>query len=393
MDQVIRKKSKSWPYFAEDEIEAVVEVLRSGHVNQWGGAAVHRFQELFAQRIGVSQTVAVANGSMALELALRAFDIGPGDEVIVTSRSFIASASCVSIVGAQPVFADVNRDSGNIDVDTIAPLINKRTRAIIPVHLGGWPCDMPGIMKLAKAHNIYVIEDCAQALGAMIDGKPVGSFGDASAFSFCQDKIITTGGEGGALCLNDSDRWLKAWSFKDHGKDWHLAFQAEKTPWFKWVHSTIGTNMRMTEMQAAIGIKQLEKLDGWLQRRSDIYKIWQECLKNCTILRMPTAPNNYKNAHYRIYAYLDPTKTPDDIAGTDLLLALSGEGITAFSGTCPEIYREKAFSDLAPIKRVTAHELAKTGIAFPINPMQETKEISELVKRTVSVLNEMFVKT
>ena len=392
MDQIIKNKSKNWPYFAEDEIEAVAEVLRSGRVNQWGGTAVHQFQELLGERIGVQHVIAVANGSVALELALRSFDIGPGDEVIVTSRSFIASASCVSIVGAQPIFADVNKDSGNIDVENIAPLISKKTKAIIPVHLGGWPCDMPGIMKLAKEHNLYVIEDCAQAIGATIDGKPVGSFGDASAFSFCQDKIVSTGGEGGAIALNNSEAWLKAWSYKDHGKDWELTHQTENTPWFKWIHSSIGTNMRMTEMQAAIGVKQLGKLDGWLKHRREVANIWQQGLKNCDILRVPTAPSNCNNAYYRLYTYLNHSVASDNTASTDLLLVLQGEGVSAFSGTCPEIYREKAYLSQASSLRPIAHELARTSIAFPIHPMQNKEEISEVVALTVEVLNDLSVK-
>ena len=391
MNQIRKTNIQNWPFYDEDEIEAVVEVLRSGRVNQWGGTNVHRFQELLAERIGSSHAIAVANGSMALELALRSFNIGPGDEVIVSSRSFIASASCVSVVGAQAVFADVDRNSGNIDVNTITPLITAKTKAIIPVHLGGWPCDMPGIMALAKQHNLYVIEDCAQAIGAKIDGKPVGSFGDASAFSFCQDKIISTGGEGGALCLNSSEAWLKAWSYKDHGKDWHLAHQTDNTPWFKWIHSSIGTNMRMTEMQAAIGIKQLGKLDGWLSRRREIAKLWQDGLKNCNIFRVPIAPANIDNAYYRLYAYLDKAAISKTITNEKVLLALQSEGIGAFSGTCPEIYEEDAFADEIHNRRETAHELGTTCIAFPIHQMQKLEDISKLVGLTVDVLNEFSV--
>ena len=388
MNHSKKENMQSWPFYDDDEIEAVVDVLRSGRVNQWGGTCVHRFQELLAAWLGVPHAIAVANGTLALELALRAFNIGPGDEVIVSCRSFIASASCVAIVGAKQVFADVNRDSGNIDVTTIAPLITEKTKAIIPVHIGGWPCDMPGIMELAKEHNLYVIEDCAQAIGAEIDGKPVGSFGDASAFSFCQDKIISTGGEGGALCLHNPEAWLKAWSYKDHGKDWQFSHQTDNTPWFKWIHSSLGSNFRMTEMQAAIGIIQLGKLEGWLAHRRVLAKLWQEGLSKSDVLRVPIVPGNYENAYYRLYAYLDKDAAGDNTTRENILMAFKSEGIVAFSGTCPEIYNEMAYAGEAHTTQNIAHELASTSVAFPIHPLQNKKITSEKISLAVDILND-----
>ncbi|MGI9387002.1 MAG: DegT/DnrJ/EryC1/StrS family aminotransferase, partial [Methyloligellaceae bacterium] len=238
------EKIQTWPYFAEDEIAAVEEVLRSGRVNQWSGDRVAAFEDVAAKQFQVPHALAVSNGSVALELALHALGIGSGDEVIVTSRSFVASATCVLLAGAKPVFADVDSHSQNITVEAIEPLITAKTRAVIPVHLAGWPCDMPEIMALAKTKNLLVIEDCAQAVGAGIDGRPVGSFGDAAAMSFCQDKIISTGGEGGMLLFQEKDAYERAWQFRDHGK----SLDAKKSATgrvFRFIHDGIGTNLRL----------------------------------------------------------------------------------------------------------------------------------------------------
>lgn len=279
-DNSVQRDAQSWPFFSEDEIAAVADVLRSGKVNQWTGDRIEKFQTAFCETMQGAHGLALMNGSLALELVLRTFDIAPGDEVIVPSRSFIASASSVRLLGALPVFADVDRNSGNVTPDTIRPLVTSRTKAIIAVHLAGWPCDMPGIIDLARQEGLIVIEDCAQAVGGKIDGRPLGSFGDAACFSFCQDKILTTGGEGGFLMLQDRKHWEKAWSFRDHGKDWEAATQAASSTAFRWVHATLGSNLRMTEMQAAIGLRQLEKLDGWIASRTRNAEIFREVLNS-----------------------------------------------------------------------------------------------------------------
>src|SRR3990172_9378051 len=256
-----------WPYFAPDEIEASVEVLKSGKVNYWTGGQGRMFEQEFAKHAGTAYAVALANGTIALELALRILNIGDEDEVIVTCRSFVASASSVVLCGATPIFADVDPISQNITVETIQKVITPKTKAIIAVHLAGWPCDMEPIMKLASEHDIRVIEDCAQAHGATYYGRPVGSLGHLAAFSFCQDKIMTTAGEGGMLTTNDSELWEKAWAFKDHGKNLQLVSNVKKTREFKWLHESVGTNGRITEMQAAIGRSQLVKLNSWVALR------------------------------------------------------------------------------------------------------------------------------
>jgi len=387
MDQVNNTKKQRWPFYDDDEIAAVNDVLLSGRVNQWGGQYVHRFQEFLASRVGVPHAIAVANGSLALELALRSFGIGPGDEVIVTSRSFIASASCVSIVGARPIFADVDWDSGNISAASIEPHISENTKAIIPVHLGGWPCDMPQIMALAERHDLIVIEDCAQAIGAEIDGNSVGSFGHASIFSFCQDKIISTGGEGGAVCFNSSDAWLKAWSYKDHGKDWQITHQTDNTPWFKYLHMSIGTNMRMTEMQAAIGIIQLGKLDNWLKIRHKNAMIWRDGLKGCHALRIPIPSADIKHAYYRFYVYMEPEnlRNPDKL--NELRFGLQKANVKVANVSCPELYREPAFASMAVSERPVAAELGRTNLAFLTHPTLDQIELKEKAKMAADILN------
>jgi dTDP-4-amino-4,6-dideoxygalactose transaminase len=291
-----------WPFHDEDEIAAVTQVLRSSRVNQWTGPEVIAFEQACAERFGGGRGIALANGSVALELALRAFGVGPGDEVIVSPRSFVASASCAMLVGATPVFADVDPASGNITAETVANVLTERTRAIIPVHLAGWPADVPAMMELVRGRNAKVIEDCAQAHGAEIYGTSVGAFGDAAAFSFCQDKIISTGGEGGLLTIKDDAAWEWAWSFKDHGKDYARSTTPNRDAGsFRWVHDRVGTNWRLTGPQAALGLVQLEKLDGWRAVRTRNAQIWSAALARVSGLRVPLpASNSLRHAFYKL---------------------------------------------------------------------------------------------
>lgn len=362
------QEPEPWPYFGDDEIEAVAEVLRSGRVNQWTGDRVKRFEQAVAERLAMPHAVAVANGTVGLELALRALGIGAGDEVVVTARSFVASASCVSLVGARPVFADVDRNSQNLTAATIAPLLTERTRAVIPVHLAGWPADMDAIMTLAEANGLMVIEDCAQAVGASIGGRPAGSFGHAASLSFCQDKIITTGGEGGMVLFRDQGAWQRAWEYKDHGKSWDALQQPAQGSGFRWVHGSVGTNWRLTEMQAAIGLVQLGKLERWLDRRRANAAIWAEILGESPAIRIPAPPDDVAHAFYKFYAFLRPDALKPGSTRDDVLQALVEAGIRAFSGSCPEIQREGAFADLDVAPTPVAHELGETSLRFEVHP-------------------------
>ncbi|HEX8125111.1 MAG TPA: DegT/DnrJ/EryC1/StrS family aminotransferase [Allosphingosinicella sp.] len=354
-----------WPYYAEDEIEAVAEVLRSGRVNQWTGGEVFAFQDALARTFGGEHCIALANGSLALELPLRVFGIGPGDEVVTTPRTFVASATSAMLLGATPVFADIDPDSGNITAESIERVLTERTRAIIPVHLGGWPCDMPAIMELAERRGLFVIEDCAQSHGAEIDGRPAGSFGHAAAFSFCQDKIISTGGEGGAVLFRDEAAFERAWSFKDHGKNRAKVNAPPVAPGFRWLHDSVGTNWRLTGPQAAIGLRQLAKLDDWRSARTRNAAIWIEALSNQPGVRVPLPDERFRHAYYRLNFYLRPGAE----GAREEILARAGEaGLRLFTGSCSEVYLEEAFSGLPRPDLPNARAMTKSSLAVEIHP-------------------------
>jgi dTDP-4-amino-4,6-dideoxygalactose transaminase len=371
---LIQSPDEHWPFYDQDEIDAVVGVLRSGRVNQWTGPEVFQFQDAFAARFGGGRAIALANGSLALELALRAFGIGPGDEVVVSPRSFVASASCVSLVAATPVFADVDADSGNITASTIERVITDKTRAIIPVHLAGWPADIPAIMDLARGKDILVIEDCAQAHGAELDGQSVGSFGDAAAWSFCQDKILSTGGEGGLLTLKDEEAAEWAWSFKDHGKDFAKTTATGTPGMFRWVHDSVGTNWRLTGPQAAIGLVQLGKLDEWRRARTRNAQIWANALSKVPGLRVPMPDgNSVRHAFYKLYFYVDGGE--DEEASrlrAEIITRSIDAGLKVFSGSCSEIYLEKPFRDLpqpdCPVSRSLGHRSLMVEVHPTLRP-------------------------
>lgn len=375
-----------WPFFDEDERAAVDAVLRSGRVNYWTGEEGRAFEHEFAAACGRRYGIALANGTVALELALRALGIGPGDEVIVTPRTFVASASCVVLCGARPVFADVDPVSQNITAATIRAVLSPRTRAIIAVHLAGWPCEMEPILELAQAHGLKVIEDCAQAHGATYRGRPVGGFGEIAAFSFCQDKIMTTGGEGGMLVTDDEALWRDAWAYKDHGKSYDAVYHLEHPPGFRWLHETFGTNWRLTEMQAAIGRVQLRKLPQWLERRRRNATILTAYLRNLPALRVTEPPEHIGHAYYKYYAFVRPERLADGWSRDRIIAAITAEGVPCFSGSCSEIYLEKAFEvdGLRPAERLpVARELGATSLMFLVHPtltdadMERTAQLVE----------------
>lgn len=371
---------EQWPFHSEDEIEAVTKVLSSGRTNYWTGNECRQFENEFAAFLGVKYAVALMNGTVALEAALLALNIGPGDEVITSCRTFIASASAVVMRGALPITADVDADSQNITPETILPCITPRTKAIIVVHLAGWPADMPGILKLAREHHLAVIEDCAQAHGARINGRYVGAWGDIAAFSFCQDKIMTTGGEGGIITTNDEDLWKKIWSFKDHGKNYDKVSEKSQTTGFRWLHDSFGTNWRMTEMQSVIGRIQLKKLPGWLQMRRQRAQILVEALGSLPAVRIPVPDKPIEHAFYKFYLFLRPEVLRPGWDRDRILQEAVHQGVRCFSGSCSEIYLEKAFETygLRPAhRRTTAEILGKTSLMFQVDPSVDEKKLYE----------------
>ncbi len=381
-----------WPSYSEEEAQAVARILRSGRVNQWTGEEVRLFEREFAHFADCEHAVAVANGTLALDLALRALEIGPGDEVVVTPRTFIASVSSVANAGAIPVFADIDRDSGNISPATIAPVLTEKTRAIVPVHLAGWPCDMPGIMALAETRGIAVIEDCAQAHGARIDGRSVGSFGQVGAWSFCQDKIMTTGGEGGMVTCSDEALRRRMWSFKDHGKSWDAVFERDHPPGFRWLHEDFGTNWRMLEIQAAIGRIQLGRMVEWTARRAEIAACYAETLAAfASAVRMPLPPAGYEHAWYRCYAYVEPAGLKPGWDRDRIVAEVTARGVPLMQGSCSEVYDEKAFDGTGwrPAQRLpNAHELGQTSLMFLTHPTLTDADVARICETVADVMSE-----
>ena len=377
-----------WPSLSEDEIEAASAVLRSGRLNYWTGSEGRKFETEFAAFAGCDHAVAVANGSVALELALYTLGIGAGDEVIVPSRTFVASASCVVMRGARPVFADVDPVSQTLTADTIRDVLSPKTRAIIAVHLAGWPCDMDPIIGLAREHRLKVIEDCAQAHGATYRGRPVGSLGDAAAFSFCQDKIMSTGGEGGMLTTNDYQLWQRAWSFKDHGKAYDTAHLQHTSPAFRWLHESFGTNWRLTEMQAAIGRSLLAKLPSQLQRRRRNARMLNTGFSALPALRITPPPEEIGHAYYKYYVFLRPESLREGWSRDRLLQAIVAEGIPCFMGSCSEVYLEKAFSEnMRPVCRAqVARQLGETSLMFLVHPTLSEQDMMDTVRGVQKLL-------
>lgn len=378
-----------WPSFTQEEADAVSRVLLSNKVNYWTGQECREFEREFAEYFGCRYAVALANGTLALDVAFKALGIGVGDEVIVTSRTFLASVSSIVNAGAVPVFADVSADSQNITVDSVKAVLSPKTRAIVAVHLAGWPCDMDGLMALAAEHNLVVIEDCAQAHGATYKGKPVGSIGHVGAWSFCQDKIMTTGGEGGMVTTDDESLWRKMWSYKDHGKSYAAVYEREHAPGFRWLHESFGTNWRMMEMQAVIGRIQLQRMPEWTRLRQHYAaQIWQTAaaLKG---LRVPVVPSDIGHAAYKCYVFVEPAALAAGWSRDRIMSEMVARGVPCYSGSCSEVYLEKAFdgTSFRPAERLpVARELGDTSLMFLVHPTLTQAEID----KTCAVLREVM---
>ena len=373
-----RAVSSPWPCFSEEEADAVRAVLLSNAVNQWTGSGVAEFERAFAELIDVPHAIALSNGTAALEIALQAVGIGAGDEVIVTPRSFMASGSAVVRCGGVPIFADVDPDSQLITPASIAPLLTPRTKAIVCVHLAGWPCDMDGIRELVGDRRIALIEDCAQAHGARYKGRPVGGLGDVAAWSFCQDKIMSTGGEGGMLTTADESLFRLMWSLKDHGKDFTAVHESVHPAGFRWLHERIGTNARMTAMQAVIGTIQVRRLPEWHRIRSANASRILNAARSCEVLRVPTPGNEIEHAWYKAYVFVRPDRLAPDWSRDRIMTEIAAAGVPCFSGSCPEMYLEKAFVDLglgpeAPLP--VAHALGETSLMFLVHPTLTAAEL------------------
>jgi len=381
-----------WPSYSEEEQLAVARVLASGRVNYWTGEETRAFEREFADWAGAAHAVALFNGTVALDLALEALGIGEGDEVVVTPRTFIASVSSVVNAGATPIFADVDRDSGNIHPDSVEAALSARTRAILPVHLGGWPCEMAALRDLADRRGLAIIEDCAQAHGAMVDGRSIGTFGEIGTWSFCQDKIITTGGEGGMVTTDDPELWSRMWSYKDHGKSWAAVYEREHPPGYRWLHESFGTNFRMIEAQSVLGRIQLRRMADMTARRSAIAQAYRRILGSFgAAVRAPEPRPGLTHAYYRLYAYIRPDGLRDGWTRDRIVAEINALGIPAFQGSCSEVYLEKAFdgTGLRPAERLpVAQELGETSLMFLTHPTLTDDDVEQSCAAIEKVFSE-----
>ncbi len=378
-----------WPCFTQEEAEAVSRVLLSNKVNYWTGTECRAFEKEFAAWADCTHAIALANGTLALDLALKGLGVGAGDEVVVTPRSFIASASCVVTAGAVPVFADVDRGSQNMTADTIGAVLTPRARAIICVHLAGRPCDMDPIMALAERHGLAVIEDCAQAHGARYKGRSVGSIGHVAAWSFCQDKIMTTGGEGGMVTTNDPALWSAMWSYKDHGKSWAAVYERQHPPGFRWVHESFGTNWRMMEMQAAIGRIQLKRMPQWTAARSENADKLRSVCERFSVVQVARTPSSEVHGQYKFYAFVRPERLAAGWSRDRMVDEINAGGVPCYQGSCSEIYLEKAFDNTGwrPAERLpVARELGETSLMMLIHPTLTVAEMDKACAVLAEVL-------
>jgi dTDP-4-amino-4,6-dideoxygalactose transaminase len=386
-----------WPSFTQEEANKISEVLLSNKVNYWTGQEGREFEKEFTHFTDCDYAIAVANGTLALDLALVALDVGQSnrgslnDEVIVTSRTFLASASSIVTAGAKPVFADVDTNSQNITAQTIATVLTNNTKAIICVHLAGMPCAMDEIMALANEYGIKVIEDCAQAHGAKYKGQSVGAIGDIGCWSFCQDKIMTTGGEGGMVTTNNESLWKKMWAYKDHGKSWDAIYHKEHPPGFRWLHESFGTNWRLTEMQSAIGRIQLKRMCEWKEKRNNNAALIEKVLSKHSCIRLVEVPDYIEHAQYKYYAFVEPEFLNEDWTRDRIVDEINTSGVPCFQGSCSEVYLEKAFdnSGFRPEKSLpVAKELGQTSLMFLVHPTLTSKEMA----KTCQVIDNVISK-
>lgn len=384
-----------WPSYTEEEANAIRKVLLSNKVNYWTGQEGAKFEQEFSAWVGTKYAVALTNGTAALEAALVALEIGPGDEVIVTARTFIASVSSIVSVGATPIFADVSLDSQNITPDSISEKLSAKTKAILCVHLAGWPCDMDPILAIAKTWGLSVIEDCAQAHGAIYKGRSVGSFGDIGCWSFCQDKIMTTGGEGGMITTNDRDLWSRIWSYKDHGKSWDAVNNREHPSGFRWLHDSFGTNFRMTEMQAAIGRIQITRMTEWTEKRTQNSLQIESSCRQFDALRVPEVPCYISHARYKFYVFVIPELLKSGWSRDQIISRINELNVPCYQGSCPEVYLERAFdgTQFKPDKPLpNAYELGETSLMFLVHPGLAESDINKTCYALEQVMSEASIR-
>ena len=387
MGVILVHRGSPWPIHQEDELAAALDVLASGKTNYWTGQVGRSFEAAFAEFIGVERAVFIANGTLALELALLSLQLPAGSEVITTPRTYVATATSILRGGLRPVFADIDPLSGNITAESVKSVLSPRTSAVVVVHSAGWPADMPAFQELCDVHGLALVEDCAQAHGARIDGQSVGSFGDVAAWSFCQDKIITTGGEGGMVTTSRRDLADWIWAYKDHGKSWTKVYEMDHPPGFRWLHDSLGTNMRGTEVQAAIGLVQLGKISNWHEQRSTNARLLAGAIKHLPGIDCPMPPEGVEHAFYRLNARYTPEK---ELGRDELLAKLAERDLPVFSGSCSEVYLEGVFQNLgcAPSSRLPEAEAwTRESLAFLVHPGLTSDDLNTVAGGLAEALN------
>ena len=382
-------REKNWPNFSKNLISNIGRILGSGKINYTDGPYGIKFEKEFSKFVGNRYSIAVCNGTAALEVAIKSLRLPKNSEIIVPARSFFASASCIVNTGYIPVFADVNLLTQNILIDDIKKKITKRTKAIICVHLAGLPCDMNSIKKLANKKKIKIIEDCSQAHGASIDNKQVGSFGDISTWSFCNDKIMSTLGEGGMISTNKKKLYEICKRFINHGTNFKKNKKTEK---FIYNKDYFGTNLRITEIQSYAGLEQLKNLKKIQKKKENISKSYFDLIskyQNYFDCYYPT--KKIKSAWYRFYFFLKTDIKYYQKLRFKIIKDLRKNNLKCFTGSCPEIYLEKAFKKLnnaKPIRLKNCKTLGQTSIALEIN---HTLEYSQHKKKLL-ILKQVIEK-
>ena len=371
--KVWTKGFPAWPQFDKKTDQKVLDILHSGKVNYWTGPVGMQFEEAWAKWLGVKNAVSVSNGTAALHVALTALGVGSGDEVICTSYSFIASSFCALQAGALPVFVDVGTDH-LIDPKKIEAAITTRTKAIVVVHLYGMVADMDPIMKIAKKHKLFVVEDCAQCFGGIYKGKKAGTIGTVGCFSFCQSKHFTTGGEGGMACCNNDELAWEIRSVRDHGYDVRAKLNLLKMEGKQlYIHRRVGYNFRMTEIQSAIGLGELQRFDKWnLPQRKKLGKFLIKALAGHPLIKyMPIDTPERQNAFWLVPFVLDTAKLKCTMK--EFIAAVQAEGAFAYSVLWPEMYKEEAYtkqkgfgSRQYPFKDPAARKIDYTKCSCPM---------------------------
>ncbi|WP_415720284.1 DegT/DnrJ/EryC1/StrS family aminotransferase [Photobacterium ganghwense] len=378
-----------WPSFTEEEANAVRDVLLSNKVNYWTGQECREFEKEFAAWAGCEYAIALGNGTLALDVALKAININPGDEVITTPRTFLASASSIVTAGATPVFADVDLNSQSINAESIEAVLTPKTKAVIVVHLAGMPAEMDAIMALSEKYGFYVIEDCAQAHGAKYKDRSVGTIGHIGAWSFCQDKIMTTGGEGGMVTTNDKSLWSAMWSYKDHGKSFEAIYERQHPPGFRWLHESFGTNWRMTEMQAVLGRIQLKRMPEWTKTRQLYGKLIDDAVAGLNVVRTVKVPEYIEHAEYKHYLFVEPQYLKEGWSRDRIVEEIVERGVPCYQGSCSEVYLEKAFDNTPwrPEERLkNAVELGENSLMFLVHPTLTQDEMDKTCETIKEVL-------